>query len=107
MCSVAEHSHTRLSVCYISSVQSTYVFVYAHKLLSPLFYQQLNHHYEVKYDSLRAVPGSQVSVDVLVSRQILHPTGNLETHDHQSLANLLHLQSGKQSSLSLKQLATS
>ena len=31
-------------------------------------------------------------MDVFVSCQVLHPTGYLGTHHHQSLTNLLHLE---------------
>ena len=41
--------------------------------------------------SSHAVPGSQVAVDVLIGRQVFHPTGYLGTHDHQPLANFHYL----------------
>ena len=44
------------------------------------------------YWDSHAVPGSEVSMDVFVSCQVLHPTGYLGAHHHQSLTNLLHLE---------------
>ena len=38
-----------------------------------------------------AVPGSQVSMDILVSCQVFHALGDLGAHDHQSLTDLPHL----------------